>query len=180
MQLMTWALGRLGSRFSLVFEPYRRRVMHSALGRFLDQPLDLMVGIEEPDGTQRVLPFTQEGELLYNCEQFDRVNSTTFRGYSDKFKLRFEFNIHSVFYPQDEHVCLMPAFYLEMRLNPADKIRWTRAVGDRPEKLKLFLRLKRDDTEITTSPKCAACCWPCRVCRHCMPAAHFGRSDGLA
>ena len=35
MQLMTWTVARLGSRFNLLFEPYHRRVMHSALGRFL-------------------------------------------------------------------------------------------------------------------------------------------------
>ena len=69
MQLMTWPLARLGSRFSLLFEPQRRRIMHSALGRFLDQPLDLAVGLVEPDGTERVMPFTPHGQPLFACEQ---------------------------------------------------------------------------------------------------------------
>ena len=125
MQLMTWTVARLGSRFNLFFDPYHRRVMHSALGRFLDQPLDLMVGLVEPDGTQRVLPFTTRGKPLYNCEQFERLNSITFRGFSETCKLRFEFNIHSVFYPQDEKLCILPAFYLEMRISPAPRIRGT-------------------------------------------------------
>ena len=73
MQSMTWTMSRLGSRFNLLFEPYKNRVMHSALGRFLDQPLDLMVGLVEPDGTQRVLPFTLKGEPLANPEQFERM-----------------------------------------------------------------------------------------------------------
>ena len=55
MQLMTWLLSRLGSRFALVFEPYRRRVLHAGLGRYHDLPLDLKVGFVEPDGTERVL-----------------------------------------------------------------------------------------------------------------------------
>lgn len=152
MQLMTWMIARLGSRFGLLFEPYRRRVMHSAMGRFLDAPLDLAVGLIEPDGTERVLPFTQTGELLHNCEQFDRINSITFRGYSEKYRLRFEFNVHSVFYPQDERLCLMPAIYLEMRVNPADRVRWYKPVGPTPESVKLFFRLKRGDTQIKAMP----------------------------
>ena len=85
MQLMSWMIGRLGSRFGLMFEPYQRRVMHSAMGRFLDRPLDLAVGLVEPDGTQRVLPFTTDNdhdgvEQFANCEQFDRINSVTFPG----------------------------------------------------------------------------------------------------
>ncbi|MHC5025019.1 MAG: hypothetical protein ACYTGG_14130, partial [Planctomycetota bacterium] len=148
MQLMTWTMSRLGSRFNLLFEPYRNRVMHSALGRLLDRPLDLKVGLVEADGTERVLPFTTEGVPLTNPEQFERINSITFRGYSEKHNLRFEFNVHSVFYPQDERLCIMPAFYLEMRVNPVHRIRWA-AVPTPPEKVKLFIRLGRSDTRIT-------------------------------
>jgi xylan 1,4-beta-xylosidase len=151
MQSMTWTMGRLGSRFNLLFEPYKNRVMHSALGRFLDQPLDLMVGLIEPDGTHRVLPFTTQGQPLANPEQFERMNSITFRGYSEKHNLRFEFNVHAVFYPQDERLCIMPAFYLEMRVNPVHRIRW-HDVTQPPQKVKLFIRLARPDTTITAAP----------------------------
>lgn len=151
MQLMTWTLSRLGSRFGFVFEPYRRRVLHSALGRFLDQPMDLMVGLVEPDGTRRVLPLSQEGDLLMNCEQFERFNSITYRGFSEKHRLRFEFNIHSVFYPQDEPLCIMPAFYLEMRINPVGRIRWTKPAGKTPDQVQLFIRVRRPDTQITAT-----------------------------
>ena len=148
MQLMTWVLGRLGSRFSLVFEPFNRRVLHSTIGRFLDEPLDLAVGLVEPDGTERVLPFCKNGQLLFNCEQFERMNSITYRGFSERYKLRFELNIHAVFYPQEEELCTMPAFYLEMRLNPQDRVRWEKQAGPRPETVKLFLRVARGDTQI--------------------------------
>ena len=149
MQLMTWTLGRLGSRFNLLLEPCQRRVRHSALGRFLDAPMDLMVGLIEPDGTERVLPFTTRGTPLLNCEQFGRVNSVTYRGYSENYCLRFEFNLHSVFYPQNEDLCTLPAFYLEMRVNPGPKVRWCAAKGATPESVKLFIRLQRPDTQIS-------------------------------
>lgn len=151
MQMMSWMVARLGSRFNLLFEPSRRRVMHAALGRLQDQPLDLSVGLIEPDGTERVLPFTAEGDLLANPEQFERINSVTYRGYSEKYSLQFEFNVHSVFYPQEDRLCSMPVFYLEMRVNPVDHVRWAKPVGDRPKKVKLFLRLRRPDTQITAS-----------------------------
>jgi len=151
MQLMSWTLARLGSRFQLLFEPHKRQIRHSALGRFLDQPVDLMVGLIEPDGTERVLPFSQRGSLLYNCEQFERLNSITYRGYSEKYRLRFEFNVHSVFYPQDEELCTLPAFYLEMRLTQSPPVRLIKQTGKRPSKVKMFIRLARPDTQIAAS-----------------------------
>lgn len=151
MQMMSWAIARFGSRFTLLFEPYQKRIMHSALGRFLDQPLDLMIGLTEPDGTQRALPFTNRCELLYNCEQFERMNSITFRGYCRATHLRFEFNIHSVFYPQNEPLCTMPAFYMEMRLYPAGVIRREAPGVEMPHEARLFFRIHRPNTTIVAS-----------------------------
>ena len=151
MQLMTWTLARLGSRFSLLFEPQHRRVRHSALGRFLDRPMDLMVGLVDPGGSQRVLPFTTHGESLDHLEQFERLNSITFRGFCPQYRLRFELNVHSVFYPQDIPLCTMPAYYLEMRVSPTDSIRGVVPSGPTPDKVRLFIRINRPDTQISAS-----------------------------
>ncbi len=150
MQLMSWPLGRLGSRFGFLFEPYRNRVMHSALGRMLDRPLDLKVGFVEPDGTERVLPFTAEGDCFINCEQFERFNSITFRGYSQALGVRFEMNVHSPFYPQDEKLCHAPAFYFELRAIAVENVRWA-GESNTPAQVDVFFRLRRPGTEITTS-----------------------------
>ncbi|MEM9021729.1 MAG: glycoside hydrolase family 52 protein [Planctomycetota bacterium] len=146
---MSWQIARLGSRFGLLFEPYKQRVMHSALGRLLDRPMDLCVGLVEPDGTERVLPFTTQGEPFLNCEQFERFNSITYRGYSGKFGIRFELNIHSPFYPQDEKLCLLPVFYLEFRVHHVVHARWQEKMHQPEQQVNLFLRLKRPDTQIT-------------------------------
>ncbi|MFA7237044.1 MAG: DUF4965 domain-containing protein [Phycisphaeraceae bacterium] len=152
MQLMTWQIARLGSRLGFVFEPYQRRVLHSGLGRFLDQPLDLAVGIIRPDGSERVLPFTATGEKLYACEQFERVNSITFRGYDPDLGLKFELNLHSPFYPQNEKICLLPAMYVELRVTWAHRVRWLkRTVTEPPEQVRLFIRIARPDTQITVA-----------------------------
>ena len=150
MQLTTWPLARLGSRPGFLFEPQRRRVMHSALGRFLDQPLDLAVGLVTPDGTERVMPFTPDGQLLFGCEQFERINSITYRGHCESCGVRLELNFHSPFYPQDEAVCLLPVIYMELRVIQSPQIR-SRHVTP-PQKVRLFVRLKRPDTQIQTGP----------------------------
>lgn len=151
MQLMTWPLSRLGSRFALLFEPGRQRVMHSALGRFFDEPLDLAVGIVDPDGTERLLPFTPNGQMLYAVEQSERMNSITFRGFSEASGLRFELNFHSPFYPQNERLCLLPAIYVELRVTWMERIR-LRRYKRQQDKVRLFIRLNRPDTQIQTSP----------------------------
>ncbi|MBB6443362.1 glutaminase domain-containing protein [Phycisphaera mikurensis] len=157
---MSWTLARLGSRFSLLFEPHHHRVRTSALGRFLDEPIDLAVGLIEPDGTHRALPFTREVAQTRttpgrgqdrsatrkvrpfdNAEQFERINSVTFRGYSSAWRLRFEFNVHGVFYPQDRALCLCPAFYLEMRVHATGPQRHAPAAGPTPTSVPLFIRV---------------------------------------
>lgn len=154
MQMMSWVLARLGSRFSLLFEPHHKRVRYCGGGRVHDQPIDLMVGVVEPDGTERVLPFSDRAELLTNCEQFERLNSITFRGYSERYRLKYEFNLHSVFYPQNEPLCTVPAFYMEMRIAPVAGVRGVRGIkpaAKTPDKVKLFIRLAQQGTEITAT-----------------------------
>ena len=140
----------MGSRFGLLFEPARRRIMHSALGRFVDRPLDLAVGLVEPDGTERVFPFTQTGQTLYGCEQFERINSITYRGHSERHGLRLELNLHSPFYPQNEKLCLAPVFYLELRVTSVKQVR-LRWPKNPPGRVKLFLCLRRPETSIEAS-----------------------------
>ena len=164
MQLMTWPIARLGSRFGLLFEPYRGRVMHSALGRFYDQPLDLMAGLVEPDGTELTLPFTRQARPLYHGEQFERMNSITFRGFSERYGLCFELNVHAPFYPRDEALSTMPAFYLEMRLNPVNRVRLLRPSGSTPQKVRVFLRLDRPGTQIVAAPRSRGVDGPVGAC----------------
>ena len=148
MQLMTWQMARLGSRFGVVFEPQRQRVMHSAMGRFFDRPLDLGVGLVEPDGTERVLPFTKVGTPFYACEQFERINSVTYRGYDERMHLKFELNLHCPFYPQHEQVCIAPVMYVELRVTWTGRVRWIKKTQDAGDTVRLFLRLNRPDTRI--------------------------------
>lgn len=152
MQLMTWPLARFGSRFGLLFEPHKKQVMHSALGRFFDQPMELVVGLVEQDGSRRVLPFTKDHEVLYACEQYERVNSITFRGNSEHLGLRFELNVHSPFYPQNEDICAIPAFYFELRVVWVERLRQRFGTTEPVDKVRLFFMIKRPHTEINAAP----------------------------
>lgn len=156
MQMMSWMVSRLGSRLSFLFEPYRRRVQHSALGLFYDQSLELAVGMIEPDGTERVFPFCSQGSSLYNVEQFERMNSVTFRGYSEAYRLRMELNVHSVFYPGDEVTSTTPAVYFEVRLNPVSQVRWVPSKNGTPSEVKLFFRVRRPKTKVTAHERAIA------------------------
>ncbi|MEM7681933.1 MAG: DUF4965 domain-containing protein [Planctomycetota bacterium] len=173
---MTWPLGRLGSRFGLLFEPYHRRVMHSGLGRFLDQPLDLLVGMVDVNGTVRSLPLTRDPDAvdLTHCEQFDRMNSITFRGQCVESGVRFEANFHAVFYPQDEALCTMPAFYIELRAHPGDRVRW-HPHRKHPAEVELLIRFRRPDTHVTAEACAVELAYDCPLA----PEHEFVRVDAL-
>ena len=199
MQPMSWNLSRLGSRFGLLLEPHLNRVMHGATGRFLDQPLDLAVGLVDSEGRERLLPFTRDARrpampgapsedaeprqrpgsaggdrppplVFYNVEQFDRLNSVTFRGYAEQERLRFEFNLHAPFYPQSRRLSITPAFYLEVRVHAVERIRKLRASHPVPEEVELFIRLKRPGTRLREGPNTLDLAYD----------APRGRSDGVA
>ena len=154
---MAWTLARLGSRFHLTFDPARRRVLHSALGPQHERPLRLVVGMVDAHGRQHILPFAPSvtGRTdgapdcldLQNPEQFDRANSVTYRACEPEMGLLFEFNVHSVFYPQDERLCTMPAFYLEMRAHPLHRFRDHPVPVKAPAYVRLVLRVEREGAQ---------------------------------
>ena len=148
MQLMSWPIARMGSRFGFFFEPHKRRVMHGTLGRFLDRPMHLRVGLVEPDGTERILPFASDGKDLINCEQFERFNSITFRGYSPAAGVRFELNIHSPFYPQHEKLTILPAYFFEIRTTAVKHARWRRDT-EAAQSVEVFFEIERIGTQVS-------------------------------
>ena len=113
MHVFETVLGRLGSRFSLNFRPAAkgRRVYTSPVGRFLDQPLQLALGVRV-GGEERALPFADDVEVFETLEQNITMTSVTFRCTSKALGLAAKFRFVAPFYPKDEALSHAPFFYV--------------------------------------------------------------------
>lgn len=69
MNLHATPVSRLGSRFTLVLDPYAKHVLHSALGRWIDLPMHLTIGVETEGGEVVALPFTKQVGTFDAVEQ---------------------------------------------------------------------------------------------------------------
>ena len=106
-------LARLGSRFSLNFRPPAKggQLWTSPMGRFADAPLDAAVGIRVKNEV-RCLPFTRRYPAFETVEQELTMTSVAFRCQSRALGIAATFRFVGPFYPQDEEVSTLPAFYL--------------------------------------------------------------------
>jgi len=148
MQLMATAVGRLGSRFSLVFDPDAHQVLHSALGRWLDFPTDLAIGVESDDGKVRTLPFTNRFPLFEIVEQRLTMCGVVYVARSRELGLGLQVEVVAPFYPRDEWASLAPLFLIRLEVFPQDRIFWQPA-EQRTEQGRLFVRLYRDHLHLT-------------------------------
>ncbi len=143
------SVSRLGSRFTLVFDPYRRQVLHSALGRWIDLPLDLTVGVQTEQGELVALPFTQEGALFDALEQELQLCGVRYTAHSVRHGIRLTLEVTAPFYPHDAVTSTAPLFYFTLRVQPQHRLFWTSC--EQPlQKGRLVVRLKRDG--LHTSP----------------------------
>jgi len=113
MHAFETVLARLGSRFSLNFRPAAkgRRVYTSPLGPFLDQPVQLALGVRVGDEV-RALPFADDLEVFETVEQDLTMTSVTFRCMSKALGVSARFRFVAPFYPKDEGLSHAPFFYI--------------------------------------------------------------------
>lgn len=88
MNLFCAAVTRLGSRFTLVLDPYAKHVLHSAIGRWIDRPLELTIGVQTEKGEVVALPFTKEGTPFGAVEQEVRLCGVRYTAFSVKHGVR--------------------------------------------------------------------------------------------
>jgi len=148
MNLHATSVSRLGSRFTLVLDPYAKHVLHSALGRWVDQPMDLTIGIETEKGEVVALPFTGKAEMFDAVEQELRLCGVRYRAHSVKYGVRLEVEILAPFYPQDVTVSTVPLFYFTVKVQPQPRLFWT-SCQNPVQKGKLVVRLQREGTQMT-------------------------------
>ena len=113
-------LGRLGSRFSLNFQPREKCILYSSLGKYYDKPLPLVMSFEL-EGAQRVLPWA-DGEGFEVVEQDLTPTSLIFRCRSEPLGAQVEIRWTSPFLPRDVPTSLVPAYILQVAWQP-----WVRA-----------------------------------------------------
>ncbi len=108
----SWILSRLGSRFSLRFEPQGKYLYASPLGRGFDRPLRLEISAVT-DSTRLVWPFSA-GEQFDACTCRRTLSGMEFTLVS--FRLGFELQVTftAPFYPHDEKTSCAPLFYLDV------------------------------------------------------------------
>ncbi len=147
---MVTVVGRLGSRFSLVFDPDTRHALHSALGRWLDFPTDLAIGVETEDGRVRALPFTQRFPTFEVMEQSLTMCGVVFDARSWELGLRLQVEVMAPFYPRDEWTSLAPLFLFRFTLSPQERIFWQPAQRATTQG-RLFLRLHRPNLHLTSA-----------------------------
>lgn len=148
MRQMATVLGRLGSRFSVVFDPDAKQVLHSALGRWLDFPTDLAIGVRGEDGSVRALPFTQRFPAFEIVEQQLTMCGVNFVARSWELGLTFRTEFIAPFYPRDEWTSLAPLFLVRFEVEPKERIFWQPA-EKQVRRGQVFLRLQRKNLHLT-------------------------------
>ncbi len=147
---MTTVVGRLGSRFSLVFDSDAKQVLHSALGRWLDFPTDLAVGIESEGGFAQALPFTHRFPSFEVTEQMWTLCGAVFIARSLSLGLGLRVEIVAPFYPQDEWSSLAPLFLFRLTVFPQERIFWQPA-QQFVRRGRVFFRLQRDHLHMVSA-----------------------------
>jgi hypothetical protein len=148
MELMATAVGRLGSRFSLVFDPDAKQILHSALGRWLDFPTDLAIGVRDEDDTVRALPFTHCFPHFEIVEQRLAFCGVKYVARSWELGLTLRTEVTAPFYPHDEWTSVAPLFLIRLEVQPQERIFW-RSADRLVRRGQVFVRLQRANLHLT-------------------------------
>lgn len=149
MNLFCTSVSRLGSRFTLLFDPYARHVLHSALGRWIDLPIELTIGIQTEEGEVIALPFTKEGTSFDAVEQDVRLCGVRYTAHSVKHGVRAVLEVVAPFYPHDVLISTAPLFYFTLSIQSQPRLFWT-SCPNPIQRGKLVVRVKREG--LNTAP----------------------------
>lgn len=127
MPVMSAALGRLGSRYSLILDPIRKQVRYGALGLHCQQTGELVVGIDDGRGRFDALPLSSQGTAFHMVDQRMTQTAVIFDAYSLAIGAKLTVELVSPFWPQDEHSSTVPAYIVNFRIEKLPVVRWTAA-----------------------------------------------------
>ncbi len=162
MPLMSTCLGRLGSRYSIIFDPIRSEIHYGGLGLLCQMKGELIAGIDTEKGFM-TLPLTREGKSFFNVDQWQTMTSVTFEGNCPECGLRLTVTFTAPFWPQDEEASLVPAYIVTCKVEPIDRCRWEHPPKDAAHKGTIRFGLKLPKVNIRTSKGTAKMSYPVKV-----------------
>ncbi|NQT51937.1 hypothetical protein HQ576_07800, partial [bacterium] len=148
MPLMSTCLGRLGSRFSLILDPHRCEVHYGALGLMCQQVGELVVGLDDGQGTFHTLPLSKQGEPFTIVDQQLTMTSVVYEAHSVALGVSLRAELVAPFWPQDEATSTVPAYVLNCRIARLDRVRWTGASPDATRRGVLRVALRLPDATV--------------------------------
>ncbi len=104
----------LGGRFNLIFHPHDHKLYQSAVGPFLEQPLDLTIGLRGADGRLWALPFTAGADHFPYVEQFGTLTTLTYRAVHPDIGVELVARVRAPFYPRNTGISTAPVYYLDI------------------------------------------------------------------
>jgi len=128
MALMSTCVARLGSRFSMILDPIRRQVHYGSLGLMVQKIGEMVVGLDNGEGTFCALPFTKIGQSFDMVDQRQTMTSVVFDARSTTLGLALHVELVAPFWPQDEKTSIVPAYIFKFRISRLDRLRWTNAL----------------------------------------------------
>lgn len=124
MSLIAAVLGRLGSRYSIIFDPIRRKVQYGALGLMSQADCEMIIGLEDKNGEMELLPLAQSaGSYFLMVDQSITMTSICYEAFSEKFGTLLNVEFVAPFWPQDEKTSLVPGYIVNINLKKLTSIR---------------------------------------------------------
>lgn len=163
MNLMSTVLGRLGSRYSLTLDPWRRRVDYGALGLHCQTPAHLVIALDDGHGLPVGLPFAPDLQAFDTVEQHLSMTAVSFVCHSLRLGIKARITLTAPFYPQDQQTSLVPAYLMDVELECFQRLRWSGVDPQATRRVTLRLGLQFEDAVATDEADAVCLRYPVRV-----------------
>ena len=162
MNLMSLVLGRLGSRYSLTLDPWRKRVDYGALGLHCQAPAHLTIALDDGQGAVG-LPFDPELQPFDTVEPHLSMTGVTYVCHSLRLGIKARITITAPFYPRDERTSLVPAYLIDVELERFQRLRWTGVDRQARRQATLRLGLRCAGASVRAEPEAVCLRYPVQV-----------------
>ncbi len=123
MALMTACLGRLGSRYSIIFDPVRQEVSYGALGLKSQAVGEFFIGLDDGNGLFETLPLCKSPDRFTMVDQYQTMTSIVYEAFSERHGAVLQVEFISPFWPQDEKTSLVPCYIVNFKLTKLVRVR---------------------------------------------------------